>query len=91
VLIIPLFIVWQGKPHRELYHPEGGLINEATFAVSYSDLMDNELGFEYMKEHFEPYTQCNPLAARSPIVDGHSSHIVWRVIKYALDYNIRMI
>ena len=34
-VVIPPFIVWQGKSHRESYYPpEGGLINGATFAVS---------------------------------------------------------
>lgn len=47
--ITPPFIIWQGKTHWESYYLEGGLINEATFAVSDSGYMDGELGFEYMK------------------------------------------
>jgi len=89
--IISPFIIWQGKTHWESYYPEGGLINKATFAVSDSSYMDDELGFEYMKEHFEPYTRCDPPALRCLIVDGHSSHVSWRVVQYALDHNIHMI
>jgi len=87
--VLPPFIIWQGKTHRESYYPEGGLINEATFAVSESGYMDDELGLEYMKEHFEPYTWCD--APRCLIVDEHSSHVTWQVVKYALDHDIYMI
>jgi len=79
------FIIWQGKTHRESYYPEDGLINEATFAVSDNGYMDDKVGLDYIKEHFEPYTQCDPPAPRCLIVDGRSSHVAWRVVKYALD------
>ena len=46
-VVIPPFIVWQGKTHRESYYKEGELINEATFAVSESGYMDGELGLEF--------------------------------------------
>jgi len=52
--ILPPFIIWQGKTHRESYYPEGGLINEATFAVSESGYMDDKLGLAYMQEHLSP-------------------------------------
>ena len=75
-VVIPPFIVWQGKTHRESYYKKGGLINDATFAVSESGYMDDELGLEFMKEHFEPYTRPqNPSDPRCLIVDGHSSHL----------------
>lgn len=44
--VLPPYIVWQGKSHRESYYPEAGLLNEGTFAVSESGYMDNELGYE---------------------------------------------
>jgi len=56
-VIIPPFIVWQGKTHQESYYREGGVEHAATFAVSPSGYMDDELGLEYMKQHFEPYTR----------------------------------
>ena len=65
-------------------------MNEATFAVSESGYMDNELGFEYMKEHFEPYTR-NANNPRCLIVDGHSSHLTWKVVQFALSHDIHMI
>jgi len=93
-VVIPPFIVWQGKTHRESYYREGGVEHEATFAVSPSGYMDDELGLEYMRQHFEPYTrgdyEGNP-PPRCLIVDGHSSHVAWRVVKYALAHNIYMI
>ena len=97
--VIPPFIVWQGRTHRESYYTEGGVKFEATFAVSPSGYMDDELGFEYMKTHFEPYTrgtgpqgtEASTPPTRCLIVDGHSSHIAWKVVKYALDHDIHMI
>ena len=55
--------------------------------------MDDELGYGYMKVHFEPHTRCTATVPRPRclIVDGHSSHIAWKVVKYALDHNIHMI
>lgn len=92
--IIPPFIVWQGRTHRASYYKEGQLQFEATYAVSPSGYMDDELGLEYMKQHFERYTRPSIGGTTTPrclIVDGHSSHIAWRVVKYALDNNIHMI
>ena len=99
--VIPPFIVWQGKTHRQSYYSESGVKVEATFAVSESGYMDDELGLQYIKEHFDPYTR-NACKSEYPdkvgdspprclIVDGHSSHIAWRVVQYALDHNIHMI
>lgn len=97
-VVLPPFIVWQGKTHRESYYKEGGVEYEATFTVSPNGYMDDELGLEYMKKHFEPYTRASTTnastteaQARCLIVDGHSSHIAWKVVKHALDHNIHMI
>ena len=101
-VVIPPFIIWQGKTHRQSYYsvPE---LQEATFAVSESGYMDDELGLQYIKEHFDPYTRDaafkvqNAVDAkyggppRCLIIDGHTSHIAWRVVQYALENNIHMI
>ena len=63
---------------------------EATFAVSESGYMDDELGLEYLKKHFEPHTRGSG-QPRCLIVDGYSSHIACRVVKFALKYDIHMI
>ena len=103
-VVIPPFIVWQGKTHRQSYYsvPEVE-VKEATFAVSESGYMDDELGLQYIKEHFDPYTRDSAIKVenaakyggptRCLIVDGHSSHIAWslRVVQYALENNIHMI
>ena len=99
---IPPFIVWQGKTHRQSHYASDSVKTEATFAVSESGYMDDDLGLQYMKTHFDPYTRDPKFKvedadaryggpARCLIVDGHSSHIAWRVIQYALDNNIHMI
>jgi len=63
--VLPPFIIWQGKIHRESYYPEGGLFNEATFAVSDGGYMDNELGLV-----FEGYpTEADPDFKESNVND----------------------
>ena len=100
---IPPFIVWQGKTHRQSYYSEVSV--EATFAVSESGYMDDDLGLQYMKMYFDPYMRNGGVTIKSEdskdakyhgpprglIVDSHSSYIAWRVIQYALDNNIHMI
>ena len=87
---IPPFIVWQGKTHRQSYYASE-IKTEATFAVSESGYMDDDLGLQYIKTYFDPYTRDPNFKvkgadaryggpARCLIVDGHSSHIAWRVI-----------
>lgn len=69
--------------------------------------MDDALGLQYLKTHFDQYTRivdsgvtikCEDSEdarydgpARCLIVDGHSSHIPWKVVQYALNNNIYMI
>ena len=86
--VISPFIVWGGKTHRESYYnPEAQ--REATFAVSESGYMDDELGMLYISQHFEPHTRSGK--PRILIVDGHTSHVCWPVIQFALDNDIHMI
>ena len=88
---IPPFIVWKGKTHRDSYY-KNDEDRDATFAVSPSWYLDNKLGLLYISKHFEPHTRCAVESRlRILIVDGHSSHICWPVVQYALDYNIHMI
>ena len=106
---IPPFIVLQGKTHRQSNYAYE-VKAEATFAVSESGYMDDDLGLQYLKMHFDPYirdpkfqvedagsdARPGPAAKyggppRCLIVDGHSSHIAWRVIQYALENNIHII
>ena len=92
--VIPPFIVWGGKTHRDTYYKRSGDTQEqpdATFAVSDSGYMDDELGLLYISKHFEPHTRRNPSRPRILIVDGHSSHVCWPVIRYALDHDIHII
>ena len=99
--VIPPFIIWGGKTHRESHYNKNDH-QDATFSVSESGYMDDELGMLYISQHFEPHTRravpdssgSNPSIfgqARILIVDGHSSHICWRVIQFALDHNIHLI
>ena len=77
--------MWQGKTHRESHERAGAVEHEATFAVSPSGYIDVELGLEYIKQHFEPYTsrggtvhadtEATTPPPRCLIIDSHSSHV----------------
>ena len=54
--VIPPFIFWKGKTHRDSYYKKGD-DRDATFAVSLSGYMDDELGLLYISKHFEPHTR----------------------------------
>ena len=105
-VVIPPFIVWQDKTYRQSYYSapaSEACVKEAKFAFSESGYMDDDLSLQYIKEHFDPYTPDpafkvengadskygNP--PKCMIVDGHSSHITWRVVQYSLENNIHMI
>ena len=51
--------------------------------------MDDELGLLYIMEHFEEHTHTDQPCIL--IVDGHSSHVCWPVIQFALDHKIHLI
>ena len=51
--------------------------------------MDDELGMLYLSQHFKPHTRTG--RTRILIVDGHSSHICWPVVQFALDHDIQLI
>lgn len=95
--VIPPFIIWSNQSHREGFYGAGGLhAEDGTFGYSQSGYMDNTLGYEYMSKHFEPHTRPasisgRPLPWRLLLVDGHHSHIHWKVIEYALEHRIKVL
>ena len=44
---------------------------------------------EFISKHFEPHTRTG--RQRILIVDGHSSHVCWPVVQFALDHDIHLI
>lgn len=99
--VIPPFIVVGSKTHGESSydsndtsdgrHTTLDATRDATFAVSEGGHMNDELGIQYISEHFEPHTRPAAGRPRILIVNGHSSHICWPVVQYALDHNIHII
>ena len=96
--VIPPFVVWANKVHCVEFYADGD-DRPATFSWSPSGYMDDELGFDFISKHFDRYTTpaidlttdsevTPPKAYRMLIVDGHSSHITWPVVEYALDHQI---
>ena len=98
--VIPPFIVWTGRVHTESYYLNGKFEGyNATFAVSNSGYMDNELGIGYMQKHFEPHSRRmtvdkngkEVVRTRLLIVDGHSSHMNYHMLSWALEKDIHVI
>ena len=94
--VIPPFIVWGSKTHRDTYYKQKDQdpderLGDATFAVLESGYMDDELGYYYISKHFERHTQRPEKRPRILIVDGHSSHICWPVIQHALNHHTHVI
>ena len=98
--VIPPFIVSTGSIHGESCYPGPGPKLEATFAMSKSGYMDNELCMEYMKQHFEPHTRRiatmtsdgkEVVQARILILDGHASHLNYSMLAWALENDIHII
>ena len=89
--VIPPFIIWANKRHvAGFYGSEGAHTEEATFAISDSGYMDSALGIQYLTNHFDKYTTPigGPEVWRLLIIDGHSSHVDYRVIEAALNHYI---
>ena len=59
------------------------------------DIMDDELGLDYMKLHFEPFTRPQEVNGKRPphllLVDGHTSHINWHIVDFAINEGIHMV
>ena len=95
--VIPPFVVWANKVHCVGFYADGD-DRPATFSRAPSGYMDDELGFDFISKHFDRYTTPTidlttevtlpERAYRMLIVDGHSSHIAWPVVEYALDHRI---
>ena len=50
---------------------------------------DNEIGLEWIKQCFEPETQCDDDSEyRLLILDGHASHVTTKVIRFCVDHKI---
>lgn len=101
--IIPPFIAWTGKTQRAgMYGWDGVHEEDATFTATASGYMDDDAGFEYISEHFDVHTEKDEYLPKKQqkksapphrvlIVDGHHSHLHFRVIEYASSRNIHMI
>jgi hypothetical protein len=65
--------------------------HKANFVTSENGWTSNEIGFEWLKEIYEPQTRetcSNGLRKRLLIVDGHSSHVNRRFIDFCGDHGI---
>jgi DDE superfamily endonuclease len=84
--------IFKGKKPQKMWHETMKRIGEFDsgyhIACSENGWTDNELGLEYLKEHFEPQTRTQTDRYRILICDGHESHVSTAAIKFCLDHKI---
>ena len=94
--MIPPFIIWSNKVHTTGFYGKDGVHREdAIFAISPKEYMNDELGLQYIVKHFDPHTTPISITNQSTpwrllIVDGHSSHVGYQVVEAALDHGIQL-
>ncbi len=70
------FVVFRGAAHMDTWYQAGVPIGWR-FSVSDKGWTDNDLGYRWLIQHFDPLTRptISPNEWRSIMVDGHNSHI----------------
>ena len=84
---LPPFVIYKGKAYYMGWHLETD-DPKAKFAYSPNGWTDDELGFQWLSEHFEPHTVSS--RPRLLILDGHGSHINWKFCQFAITHNIHI-
>lgn len=84
---LPPFVIYKGKGHYMGWHLDTD-DPKAKFAYSPNGWTDDELGFRWLSEHFEPHTVSS--RPRLLILNGHGSHINWKFCQFALIHNIHI-
>jgi hypothetical protein len=87
----PLFI-YAGKAHLMGNHDYEEDEDPAVFAISDNGWTNDNIGFLWLKDHFEVVTRpANPAEYRLLILDGHSSHLTLEFLDYARDHKIEIL
>jgi len=90
-VVIPPFIIWSAKTHRNNWIPlaMNPSMDESVFATSPNGYTDHELGFEWVSKVFQPATlgACRG-HTRLLLMDGHSSHLTGKFLGFCHDNNI---
>lgn len=86
---IPPLIIFKGKNVLSSWVPKEALEKDVHFACSSFGYTNNELGFYWLKDIFEPATR--EKAAGKPrllLCDGHESHISSEFVIFCIEHNI---
>jgi DDE superfamily endonuclease/Tc5 transposase DNA-binding domain len=89
--IIPPFVIWSAKSHRDNWVPLNmkSSMNGSVFATSPNGYTDHELGFEWVSKVFHPATASSSRGhTRLLLMDGHSSHLTSQFLGFCHDNNI---
>ena len=74
--VLPPMLIFAGKTHRTTWFEDTQLPRDWTIAVSDNGWTTDQLGLQWLKSVFEPYTVARTKGSyRLLILDGHSSHV----------------
>jgi hypothetical protein len=90
--VLPPFLILKGKSVMPSWIPKSILDEEWRMAASSTGWTNNELGFIWLKEIFEPTTREKAAGGKRLLIcDGHESHISSQFISFAMDHEIELI
>ena len=94
-IVLPHLIVFRGQSHQLGWHrelPSLDLPPTWQFAISPNGWTDEELGLEWLKRCFEPFSRPQRTTAwRLLLLDGHSSHITVPFIQFTIEHQILLL
>jgi hypothetical protein len=86
-VIAPL-VIFKGKQHQESWYNDIKE-DEVFFAVSSTGWTSSDIALSWVKEVFDPQTKALANGGyRMLIIDGHSSHIEYKFLKFCLDNKV---
>ena len=89
--VIPPFIIWSAKEHRNNWIPLSldKSMDGTVFATSPNGYTDHELSYEWVSKVFHPATvqRCRG-HTKLLVMDGHSSHLTGNLLGFCHDNNI---
>src|SRR5579871_161052 len=86
------FIILKGKTVASSWIPKSILSKKWKMAASESGWTNNEMGYIWLSEVFEPETQekAND-RKRLLICDGHESHVSAKFVSFCIEQNIELV
>jgi len=84
---VPPVIIFKGKVHIESWY--NGLPRDWSISVSPNGWTSDDLGLQWLKNSFDPYTKCRKTGRyRMLVLDGHGSHLTPEFDRYCDENDI---